>query len=117
MLVEWTYHSNAIEGNTLTLSETKVVLEGIMVGGKTMHEHLEVINHKDVILFLEDLINRKESFGEYNHQWSKRLRNTIMTGKSSIQSTELPIFMVSLSRYILLLTETDELQGCYSILN
>src|SRR5690554_4113118 len=35
LLVEWTYHSNAIEGNTLTLSETKVVLEGLTIGGKT----------------------------------------------------------------------------------
>lgn len=34
LIVNWTYHSNAIEGNTLTLSETKVVLEGITVGGK-----------------------------------------------------------------------------------
>ena len=35
LIVRWTYHSNAIEGNTLTLLETKVVLEGITVGGKT----------------------------------------------------------------------------------
>ena len=34
--LEWTYHSNAIEGNTLTLKETKVVLEGITVGGKSL---------------------------------------------------------------------------------
>ena len=41
LLVEWTYHSNAIEWNTLTLTETKVVLEGLTIGGKTMVEHLE----------------------------------------------------------------------------
>lgn len=35
LLLEWTYNSNAIEGNTLTILETKVVLEGITVGGKT----------------------------------------------------------------------------------
>lgn len=40
LFLEWTYHSNAIEGNTLTINETKVVLEGITVGGKTMREHL-----------------------------------------------------------------------------
>lgn len=45
LFLEWTYNSNAIEGNTLTINETKVVLEGITVGGKTMREHLEVINH------------------------------------------------------------------------
>ncbi len=42
VLLEWTYNSNAIEGNTLTLLETKVVLEGITVGGKSLREHLEV---------------------------------------------------------------------------
>lgn len=35
-MIEWTYNSNAIGGNTLTMSETKAVLEGITVGGKTM---------------------------------------------------------------------------------
>lgn len=41
-----TYNSNAIEGNTLTLSETKLVLdEGITVGGKTLREHLEATNN------------------------------------------------------------------------
>jgi Fic family protein len=44
-VLEWTYNSNAIEGNTLTLKETKVVLEGITIGGKSMREHFEVINH------------------------------------------------------------------------
>ena len=55
--LEWTYNSNAIEGNTLTLKETKVVLEGITIGGKTMREHLEAINHNEAITFLEELIN------------------------------------------------------------
>ncbi|MCI2255761.1 hypothetical protein L2D08_15440 [Domibacillus sp. PGB-M46] len=39
LLLEWIYHSNAIEGNTLTLKETKVVIEGITVGDKTIREH------------------------------------------------------------------------------
>ena len=48
--VRFTYHSNAIEGNTLTQSETEMVLEkGITVGGKTLREHLEVIGHKEAI--------------------------------------------------------------------
>lgn len=66
VLVEWTYNSNAIEGNTLTISETKVVLEGITVGGKSMREHLEVINHKDAILFLEELVQNNEPPSEWN---------------------------------------------------
>lgn len=65
LIVEWTHHSNAIEGNTLTLSETKVVLEGITVGGKTLKEHLETINHRDAILYLEELIREKEDINEW----------------------------------------------------
>lgn len=62
--LEWTYNSNAIEGNTLTLKETKVVLEGITIGGKTMREHLEAINHKEAIEFLEKLINDNSELSE-----------------------------------------------------
>lgn len=66
LIVEWTYNSNAIEGNTLTISETKVVLEGITVGGKSIAEHLETINHRNAILFVEDLISNKEPLSEWN---------------------------------------------------
>ena len=62
--LEWTYNSNAIEGNTLTLKETKVVLEGITIGGKTMREHLEAINHKEAIEFLEELIKDNSELSE-----------------------------------------------------
>jgi Fic family protein len=65
LLLEWTYHSNAIEGNTLTLSETKVVLEGITVGGKTLREHLEVVNHREAIHYVEEVVSRRESFSEW----------------------------------------------------
>jgi len=58
-ILNWTYNSNAIEGNTLTIAETKVVLEGITIGGKSVKEHLEVINHKDAIVFLEEIIKNK----------------------------------------------------------
>lgn len=66
LIVEWTYNSNAIEGNTLTLSETKVVLEGITIGGKSVVEHLEAINHRDAILFLESIVDRHEEISEWN---------------------------------------------------
>lgn len=65
LLLEWTYNSNAIEGNTLTLKETKVVLEGITVGGKTLREHLEVINHKEAILYVEEIVKDKEPLSEW----------------------------------------------------
>ncbi|MEG2275070.1 MAG: Fic family protein, partial [Clostridia bacterium] len=62
--LQFTYNSNAIEGNTLTLSETRVVLEGITVGGKTIKEHLEAINHKDAILYLEQIVQENEELSE-----------------------------------------------------
>ena len=48
------------------MSETKVVLEGITVGGKSIVEHLETINHREAILFVEDLISNKEPLSEWN---------------------------------------------------
>lgn len=66
LIIEWTYNSNAIEGNTLTLSETKVVLEGITIGGKSVVEHLEAINHREAILFIEELIETNECLSEWN---------------------------------------------------
>ncbi|OEH86586.1 cell filamentation protein Fic [Desulfuribacillus stibiiarsenatis] len=77
ILLEWTYNSNAIEGNTLTLSETKVVLEGITVGGKTMKEHLEATNHKEAILYVEDIVHNKETFSEWQ---IKNIHQIILKG-------------------------------------
>ncbi len=57
--VELTYNSNAIEGNSLSLSETKLVLEeGLTIGGKSMKEHLEVTNHSKAIDFIETLVKK-----------------------------------------------------------
>ncbi len=66
LVLDWTYHSNAIEGNSLTLLETKVVLEGITVGGKTMREHLEVINHSDAINYIESLVQESQPLSEWH---------------------------------------------------
>ncbi|WP_315121199.1 Fic family protein [uncultured Clostridium sp.] len=57
--VELTYNSNAIEGNTLTITETKVILEdGLTIGkGKSLKEHLEVINHKEAIDYIDDIVS------------------------------------------------------------
>jgi Fic family protein len=63
--LEWTYHSNAIEGNTLTLKETKVVLEGITVGGKSVKEHLEAINHEQAIHYLQEIVRGREELSEW----------------------------------------------------
>lgn len=64
-LDEWfkialTYSSNAIEGNTLSHSETALVIEkGITIGGKTITEHLEAINHGKAIDFIKELAQKK----------------------------------------------------------
>lgn len=65
IVLRWTYNSNAIEGNTLTLKETKVALEGITIGGKTMREHFEAINHKEAILYVEELVSDKIPLSEW----------------------------------------------------
>lgn len=58
LTIEWTYNSNSIEGNTLTLRETQMVLqEGITVKGKSLREHLEAKNHEKAIDYLYSLVN------------------------------------------------------------
>ncbi|MFN8260587.1 MAG: Fic family protein [Chitinophagales bacterium] len=55
--VEWTYNSNSIEGNTLTLQETHLILkEGITVKGKSLREHFEAHNHEKAIDYLYTLV-------------------------------------------------------------
>ena len=56
MQIEFTYNSNAIEGNTLSLRETQLVIrEGITVRGRSLREHLEARNHPDAIAYVERL--------------------------------------------------------------
>lgn len=63
--ISLTYHSNAIEGNTLTQSETEMVLsQGVTVGGKTLVEHLEVIGHRDAMGYMEELAGEETPLGE-----------------------------------------------------
>ena len=54
--IEYTHESNKIEGNTLTLQETAIVVEkGLTIGGKTLNEHLEAINHAHAVDYIKDL--------------------------------------------------------------
>lgn len=56
--IEWTYNSNSIEGNTLSLRETQMVLqEGITIKGKSLREHFEAHNHDKAIDYLFSIIN------------------------------------------------------------
>jgi Fic family protein len=57
--IEFTYHSNAIEGNRLTFRETQLVIrEGVTIGGKSVRDHLEARNHPRAISFVESLKDR-----------------------------------------------------------
>ncbi|MGL6169543.1 MAG: Fic family protein [Fusobacteriaceae bacterium] len=59
-IIKNTYNSNAIEGNTLTEMETRVIIEtGMTVAKKTLREHLEVKNHAEAIFYIEELKDRK----------------------------------------------------------
>lgn len=56
LTLEWTYNSNSIEGNTLTLQETRMVIEdGMTIKGKSLREHFEAVNHQDAIELVEQL--------------------------------------------------------------
>ncbi|WP_337965195.1 Fic family protein [uncultured Flavobacterium sp.] len=63
--LEYTFESNRIEGNTMTLRETDMVInEGLTISGKSMREHLEAINHQEAIGFIKDLMQRNASLNE-----------------------------------------------------
>lgn len=73
-----TYHSNAIEGNTLTLYETKAVLEdGVTIAGKSLREHYEVTNHKAALEFIEDMVHNDVPL---NERTIRDIHSTILHG-------------------------------------
>lgn len=55
-VVEYTYNSNAIEGNTLTLRETDMVLRGLTIAQKSLKDHMEAVGHKEAFDFVRDLV-------------------------------------------------------------
>ncbi len=76
--VNYTYESNRIEGNTLTMQETHLVVnQGITIGGKSMREHLEAINHSEAIDYLYDLVGRQV---DLNERVLKELHNLVLKG-------------------------------------
>lgn len=71
--MEYTFESNRIEGNTLTLRETDLIInEGLTVSGKSMREHLEAINHKEAIDYVNyfvssgTILNERELLSVHN---------------------------------------------------
>lgn len=63
-LIDFTYNSNAIEGNTLTLQETALVLEGITIDQKPLKDHLEVVGHKEAFLYVQELVSNPVTITE-----------------------------------------------------
>ncbi|MBI5755100.1 Fic family protein [Candidatus Peregrinibacteria bacterium] len=118
--VEMTYNSNGIEGNSLTLRETFLVLnEGVTIKGKPLKDHLEATNHKEALDFLYDLVGhgKKITFSEHLikslHQlvtqniekdWAGRYRNASvrMTGTpyQPPSALNVPALMNDLIRWV-----------------
>jgi Fic family protein len=78
MRLAHTYHSNAIEGNTLTLQETKLVLEeGLTIGGKSLREHLEAVNNSKAFDRMEELAKNKKAI---NHVTIQEIHEIVTGG-------------------------------------
>ncbi len=62
--VEYTYNSNAIEGNTLTLRETDLVLRGLTIAQKPLKDHMEAVGHKEAFDYVRELVKEKAPLTE-----------------------------------------------------
>lgn len=98
--IEYTFESNRIEGNTLTLRETELVIDrGLTVGGKSMREHLEAINHHEALLVLRDLVRQHAPLSE---SLVKQLHGLILRGidrDNAGRYRSMPV-MIAGSRYV-----------------
>lgn len=82
--VRLTYHSTAIEGNTLTHSETQIVLEkGVTIGGKSLREQLEIIGHKEALDFVIELANPGTLIRERE---IREIHSLVMKGQEQAES-------------------------------
>lgn len=79
--VRLTHHSTAIEGNTLTQSETQIVLEkGVTIGGRSVLEHLEVIGHREAMDFILELA---DSTTPVNERTLREIHSLVMKGQGN----------------------------------
>ena len=66
--IESNYHSNAVEGNSLTLGETRsLILHGLTAHGKPMRDHLDIEGHDEAVKAMEDAVKRNELLNEVFH--------------------------------------------------
>lgn len=77
-LVEHTYNSNAIEGNTLTLKETALVLQGITIDQKPLKDHLEAVGYKEAFQYVEELAKQNKPLSEYD---IKSIHNLVLADR------------------------------------
>ena len=92
LTVEWIYNSNAIEGSTLTLRETQLILEtGLTIGGKSLREHFEVINHKEAIEYVEALTTGEVPITPFHVRQIHRLVLTRIDDEDAGQYRNLPV--------------------------
>ncbi len=63
-IIEYTYNSNAMEGNTLTLRETDMVLRGLTIDRKPLKDHMEAVGHKEAFDFVRDLVKEQVPLSE-----------------------------------------------------
>jgi Fic family protein len=86
--VEMTYHSNAIEGNRLTLKETLLVLrEGVTIKGKNLQEHLEAKNHEEAMHFLFEVVDSKKRLTLSHHLIRQLHQLVVKDTEASIAGT------------------------------
>lgn len=83
-LVEHTYNSNAIEGNTLTLQETALVLQGITIDKKPLKDHLDVVGYKEAFQYIEELTKRDNDLSEYD---IKSIHNLVLADRPEDRGT------------------------------
>lgn len=118
--VEMTYNSNAIEGNSLTLKETFLVInEGITIKGKPLKDHLEAKSHQEALDYLYELVseNKRNTISEktirlfhqiviqdIDKEWAGKYRNSsVVIGGSDLklpEATEVPSLMEGLIKWI-----------------
>ena len=78
--VEYTYNSNAIEGNTLTLRETDLVLRGLTIDKKPLKDHMEAVGHKEAFDFVSELVKEK---CEINERVIKQIHYLVLADKKA----------------------------------
>ncbi len=93
-LIRYAHETTAIEGNTLTLHETQVVLEhGITIGGKTLREHFEVVNIRSAWEWLQDIVRNRTALTEETILTLHRLITQGILGPETGRYRTVPVYI------------------------